>query len=145
MGLSNDREISYPLKIFACQNPGPRRYDLIVMRPAPGMRLTELLNHKWQARQIPDIMQIMRCVGQALKRYHMRYGNTQHTDLSTSNIFWDDSSQAVTFIDLGGMGLAHMQTDNEYFKKAFRMITETWGQIREDACRVFDAAYNEWR
>jgi hypothetical protein len=144
-GLSNDSEVAFPLKLFACQNPGPRRYDLIVMQSAPGTRLAEVLSYKWQARQVQDIMKILRCVGACLKRFHMRYGNTQHADLQAANVFWDDATEAVTFIDLGGMGLVTIETDNEHFKKAFRMITERWGAIKEDGCRMFDIGYNECR
>lgn len=143
-GLSTDKEMAFPLKLFACQNPGPRRYDLIVMRPAPGLRVTEVLHNKWHRKQIEDIMKILRCIGACLKRFHVRYRNTQHADLNSSNIFWDDATGAVTFIDLGGMGCPTIETDNEYFKKAFRMmVAKTWGAITEEACRMFDAGYND--
>jgi len=143
-GLSGDREMTFPVKLFACQNR-PRRYDLVVMRSAPGMRLAEVLHAKWAGRQVQDIMKILGCVGQALKRFHMRYGNTQHQDFQPANVFWDDATDAVTIIDLGGMGLATTESDNDYFKKALRMMTERWGAMREDACRAFDAGYSEQR
>jgi len=144
-GLSNDKEVTFPLKLFACQNPGPRRYDLIVMRPAPGTRLAEVLHTKWHAKQIPDLMKILRCVGASLKRFHIQYGNTRHADFQSANVFWDDATQAVTIIDLGGMGLTTIESDNDHFKKALRMTTQSWGAIREDGCRAFDAGYNESR
>jgi transcription antitermination factor NusG len=143
--LTNDKDVAFPFKLFACQSPGPRRYDLIVMRPAPGTRLAEVMNNKWHSRQIPDIMRICRCVGACLKRYHMRYGNTQHADLQPANVFWDDATQSVTFIDLGGMGLPTAESDNDHFKKAFRMMTDRWGAIKEEGCRAFDAGYREER
>lgn len=142
-GLSQDREMTYPVKIFACQNPGPRRYDVIVMKPAAGTRLAEVMHSKWAMRQIPDIMKIMRCVGACLKRYHMHYHNVQHTDFQPANIFWDDATQAVTVIDLGGMGGPAMHSDNEHFKQAVTMMTQPWGAVNQEACRAFDAGYNE--
>jgi tRNA A-37 threonylcarbamoyl transferase component Bud32 len=142
-GLLDDREVSFPLKLFSCQNPGPRRFDLIVMKSAPGTRLTEVLHTKWHMRQVQDIMKILRCVGACLKRFHMRYRNTRHGDFNTSNIFWDDASSTVTIIDLGGMGCPTVHSDNEYFKQVFRMMTSQWGTSTEEGCRAFDAGYNE--
>lgn len=144
-GLRTDTSMAFPVKLFACQNPGPRRYDLIVMRSAAGARLSEVLSNKWYAQRIQEVFQILRCVGACLKRYHLRYGNTQHSDLQPSNVFWDEATHTVTFIDLGGMGLPTVETDNEHFKKALRMMTEKWGAIREDCCRMFDAGYREER
>jgi hypothetical protein len=146
-GLSNDRELSFPLKIFACHGQGPRRYDLIVMRAAPGKTLAMVLHSKWGQRNIPDIMKIMRLVGQSLKRFHMRYHNQVHQDFQPGNVMWDDATQHVTIIDLGGMGMPTVMPDGEYFKNAFRQMTEQWGPtpIRDDGCRMFDTGYNECR
>jgi len=141
-GLRTDKEVAFPLKLFACQNAGQRRYDLIIMRPAAGTRLAEVLSHKWYSQQIQDLLKILRCFGACLKQYHLRYDRTQHSDLQPSNVFWDEATQTVTFIDLGGMGLPTVETDNEHFKKAFRMMTEKWGAIKEDGCRMFDAGYS---
>lgn len=143
-GLSNDKEIAFPLMLFACQGGGPRRYDLIVMKSAPGERLCDLLNFMWQAKKMQNMMKILRCVGACLKRFHIHYGNTQHTDMQSANVFWDEATQAVTFIDLGGMGLAAARPDNEHFKYSFRMMAEKWGASVE-GCHAFDAGYIEGR
>lgn len=139
-----DPVVAFPLKIFTCIGPdGNGRYDLIVMQKAPGQRLADLIAHKWYGNQVPDLMIILEKLGAALNDFHSKYNNSQHGDFQPSNIFYDEDSDKVSFIDCGGMGVPTMENDIEHFSKSLRLLSGAYGpQLLSDGMRHFEGGYN---
>mmetsp|Transcript_73049 Transcript_73049/g.191507 ORF Transcript_73049/g.191507 Transcript_73049/m.191507 type:complete len:800 (-) Transcript_73049:100-2499(-) len=144
-GILNDKHVAFPVKIFSCHGlGGTKRHDLIVMRKVRGERLAELIARKWYGNQVPQLMQILEKLGVCLAEYHNRYGAaSQHGDFQPSNIFYDEETDEITFIDVGGMGVPTMETDVEHFSKSMNLLAEAYGfQLAIDGIRVFEQGYN---
>lgn len=127
-GVATDSTIAFPFKIFSCVGlDGAKRYDLLVMKKVRGTCLAELIAEKWHGNQIPQLCQIMERLGERLAEFHASYGNSQHGNLEPSNIFYDEVTDTVSFIDLVGMGIQIMENDVEHFSKSIRFLGQEYG------------------
>ncbi|CAE8588997.1 unnamed protein product [Polarella glacialis] len=144
-GLGNDTTVSLPVKLFGIVGPfgGMKRHDLIVLRQVKGEKLSEVISRKWTSGQSADLMRALEQVGLTTADFHAKYGNVQHTDLTPSNIFWDEGSRQVTLFDLGGMGQPVTENDVEHFTASLRMLSRQYGLgFEADAVRSFNTGYS---
>lgn len=141
-GIGADALLAFPIRTLACIGPSGKTHDLIVMRKAPGERLAEVICTKWYAGQQEGIWDVIQSVGAATAEFHARYCNTQHGDLQPSNIFWDEASRQVTFIDVGGMGVPTERGDVDHFTHAVHLLAQAYGEVFEADClRAFHSGY----
>jgi len=125
----NDSSLSFPLLVFRCLGAGcGRAYDLLVMRRASGQRLDHLISAKVSNGHTADLSKILANVGASLAELHKRYGNSQHGDCQPSNVFYDDTTSRVTFIDVSDLGLSSLESDTEHFTEALRLLSRHYGQ-----------------
>jgi len=141
-GIGADALLAFPIRTLGCLGPSGKTHDLIVMRKAPGERLAEVICQKWYAGQPEEIWGVIQSVGAATAEFHARYSNTQHGDLQPSNIFWDQASRQVTFIDVGGMGVPTERGDVDHFTHAVHLLKQAYGEDFEAKClRAFQSGY----
>lgn len=141
--IMDDDTLSFPIKIFSCLGPdNAKRYDLIVTWKAPGERLSDLIAPLWYTNQVSKIMEAIDKVGECLSEFHSRYGACQHGDVQTSNIFYDEDSKHVTFIDVGGMGVPTLETDQEHFNASLLLSSQYYGpQLLTEGLCHFETGY----
>jgi len=128
--IVDDPHLAFPLKILKFMEPGGMRgeQDLIVMREVTGQRLSDLIAHKHNANQTPQIMQILEEIGSLLREFHTRYGNKQHGDFQPSNIMYDETTRRGVFIDISGMAQeTSKETDMERFCGSLSLLSGFYG------------------
>jgi len=124
-----DPLLALPFKIFSCVGRGGMKVnDLIVMRRVPGERLAEWIARKWHTAQLAHIWQLFERLGARLAEYHCRYCEVQHGDFQPSNIFYDEETDDLCFIDMGGMGVPTTETDIEHFVKSLNLLSQSYDQ-----------------
>lgn len=139
--MLNDEVLSFPFKVFDCISP-ELKLDLIVMRKVPGQRLAEIIATKCAFCQMDKLMPIFRRIGQVLAQFHTRYHNLQHGDFQPSNIFVDEGTDDVIFIDVGGIGVPTVDDDRQHFFKAMRILADNYGpQFEREGRAYFDEGY----
>jgi len=142
-GIVADALLAFPIRTVGCLGTSGKAYDLIVMRRAPGERLAEVICHMWYAGRHEDLWVVIQRVGAAVAEFHARYLNSQHGDMQPSNIFWDESSQQVTFIDVGGMGVPVERGDVDHFAHAVQLLATAYGNDFEADClHAFQSGYS---
>merc|ERR1712019_41450 len=85
------------------------------MRKAPGRGLGQVIQEKWRAGRIVELMAILE----------------QHGDLTPTNVLYDETLGCVTLIDLGGMGSSSCEGDVSYFSKNLSLSARLVGQQLE--------------
>lgn len=141
-GITGDQMLSFPRHLFHVLDDRRRRcFDLIVMKRAPGEMLAHIVASKVYGGRIKELRSIIRTIGACLCRFHKTYGNKQHSDLGAQNIFYDESTKKVTFIDLGGMGLKTDKTDVQKFTAGLNMLASFYGSNLEDCASCFEEGY----
>lgn len=147
-GIGADQTIAFPVKLCGCYSTdGTKRYDLIVMRKIPGERLAEVLGRWYYAQQEPSedplLRQLWESLGRQLASFHERYGK-QHGDFQPFNIFYDEVSGAICFIDVGGMGIPTMDNDVEHFREAMGLLKKGYNeQLMDDLTAAFIHGYQQ--
>lgn len=117
------------------------RDDLIVMRKVPGERLAEVICRKFYNNQLALLDAIFENLGATLASFHERYGK-QHGDFQPSNIFYDDATDDIYFIDIGGMGLPTSDTDVEHFRGAMTLLAGAYSPtLHEELAEAFQRGY----
>eukprot|EP00427_Karlodinium_veneficum_P031271 CAMPEP_0169192908 /NCGR_PEP_ID=MMETSP1016-20121227/5882_1 /TAXON_ID=342587 /ORGANISM="Karlodinium micrum, Strain CCMP2283" /LENGTH=355 /DNA_ID=CAMNT_0009269313 /DNA_START=9 /DNA_END=1076 /DNA_ORIENTATION=- len=152
--IVSDPSITVPIKIFQLSGPdGAKRKDLIVMRQASGMQITQHLYYKFHGggERIGELLNIFKCFGRFLRDIHQVYRiggkSMQHGDCQPSNIFFDDNSGSFTLIDVAdfGVGLylgSGRDDDVERFIAALVSLKVCYSQSLIDACvNEFRAGY----
>lgn len=144
--ILDDESIAFPLMIFQCCGQGGARiYDLLVMRRAPGTDIASVMFAKCRAHRSNDLLPIMETVGASLADFHSRYGGLQHGDFQVSNVYYDEQTGAVTFVDLGQMGLPAVHTDLEHFVESLNLVCNLPGSYGErvftDCSHSFEVGY----
>ncbi|CAK8992911.1 unnamed protein product [Durusdinium trenchii] len=140
--ICSDESLAFPHRIFSCMLDGAKKYDLIVMHKVPGERLTEVIYQKYWKKQETSLLRIFECCGQQLAIFHSRY-QKQHGDFQPSNIFYDDVSEGIYFIDVGGMGVPTMDNDVEHFCSAMKLLKNAYGPtLHEELVEAFETGYN---
>ncbi|CAK8988015.1 Hypothetical protein SCF082_LOCUS1211 [Durusdinium trenchii] len=143
--IAEDPSVAFPTKVFRLLGPNNvRRHDLIVMRRAPGKSLEIIISEKWRTNRKGDIMKIFSQVGECFARFHRRYGGRQHNDAGTQNVLYDEETQQVTLIDLGGMGNKTDKTDVERLCQLVKKLSlcPTYGPELAAAADHFREGYN---
>lgn len=147
-GIGADQTIAFPVKLCGCYSTdGTKRYDLIVMRKIPGERLAEVLGRWYYAQQEPSedplLRQLWESLGRQLASFHERYGK-QHGDFQPFNIFYDEVTGAICFIDVGGMGIPTMDNDVEHFREAMGLLKKGYNeQLMDDLTAAFIQGYKQ--
>jgi len=141
--IVEDRLVSFPVRLFGCfGSDGAKRHDLIVMRKMAGERLAEVVARKWYKSQVPQLMRILERLGRALAGFHGRYTGCQHGDFQPSNVFYDEDSDEITLIDIGGMGVPTTETDIQHFTKSMALMASAYGpELYQDGVRVLEQGY----
>jgi len=137
-----DHLLAFPRMTLSCICAGSKTHDLIVMPKAPGQRLCEVVAVKCYSGRRDELQRIIRSVGTAVAMLHKRYPQVQHGDMQPANVFWDESSSRVTFIDIGGMALRCFSSDVEHFEKSLRMLSKSYGhEFGVETIRAFHKGY----
>merc|ERR1712048_514990 len=141
--IADDASVAFPRQIVRLL--GSRRnlrYDVIVMRKAVGRGLGQVIQEKWRAGRVSELMAILEKAGQCLGEFHQRYGGKQHNDLTPTNILFDETCQRVTFIDVGGMGTSTSESDIGYFSKCLSLSARLVGhQLEVQGVQHFRQGY----
>lgn len=143
-GIAQDPVLAFPLKVFNCSGGrGSKQYDLVVMKRAPGKTLADFIGSKWYRQGADSIMRVVKKVGSALREMHHRYRNGQHGDFQPSNIFYDDATDTLMFIDIADLGAQQSHhNDKQHFLEALRILSRAYGtQFMIDASAAFEAGY----
>lgn len=128
--IAYDPAVAFPVRIFKCHGPAPEkqhRYDLIVMWKVKGERLAELIAHKWYQKSFDELWQIFERLGECLSSFHLRYNESQHGDFQPSNVFYEEDTDAISLIDIGGMGVPTSESDVEHFSKSLKLLSDVYG------------------
>jgi hypothetical protein len=148
--LVTEFSLAFPLRIFQLKSPrGTRCKDLIVMRRAHGLQLTQHLYHKFHSDQHPQLLEIFQELGTFLAVLHRVYKGMQHGDCQPSNVFYDELSGNFTLIDVADFGYGPYvaeggENDVEHFGDGLKTLTQWYGDnFIEDLIRNFKAAYLE--
>lgn len=144
--MAADCLLSFPLQIVHLLGAnGVRRYDLIVMRRARGVSLSMFVGERWQTGQCTDALRVIEKLGTCLNDFHSRYGDSQHGDFHTSNIFYDEVTDKFTFIDVADIGDPHRTKDKEYLLQALKMVSFTLGSdFLTKASHAFESGYSRF-
>lgn len=142
--LAGDPTVAFPIKIFSCVSPDPmKRQDLIAMRKVKGERLAEFIAKKVFYQHSNDILAMLERLGACLADFHARYNNLQHGDFQPSNVFFDELTQEVFLIDIGGMGMPTMDNDVQHFTTAMGLLAEAYGhKLIQEGLRFFVQGYS---
>lgn len=132
--LVNDPLVAFPLKILRLRcAAGFVGKDVIVMERAPGKALAEVQAEWLHTGRGSQLLEVFRKVGAALGTLHNRYGGKQHGDMQSSNVYYDDVADVVTFIDLGGMTTGSATQDVDHFESSLRMAVAFFGKSHIEA------------
>mmetsp|Transcript_164840 Transcript_164840/g.316499 ORF Transcript_164840/g.316499 Transcript_164840/m.316499 type:complete len:925 (+) Transcript_164840:91-2865(+) len=142
-GIQDDTHLTFPLKIFSCIRPGKVKiYDLIIMKKAPGVRLTEHIARMRFKQEAEAIFPVFSSLGIILGEFHLKYGKCQHGDFQPSNVLFDEVSGKISLIDIGGMGSNQYESDIEHFANALQILKRNYsGDLLDQCQRHFEAGY----
>jgi hypothetical protein len=140
-GLVHDEMLSFPLQVIHCLGTdGVKRYDLVVMQRAQGTSLGEFIGKQFYGGKTKDVMRVLRKVGALLSDFHMHYAESQHGDFQPSNIFYNESTDKVTFIDVADIG--SQNADRQHFLKSLKILSQAYGaQFLAEATQAFERGY----
>lgn len=148
--LVGEFSMSFPVHIFQLRAAnGQRQKDLIVMRKAPGLQLTNILFHKYHANELTDLLRIFKEFGTFMATIHRVYKGMQHGDCQASNIFYDESSREFTLIDVADFGYEDKMAvggddDVEHFAAGLISLSQHYGKdLMVECTKLFRAGYSE--
>jgi len=140
--------LSFPVKIFQLRGPrGNRCKDVIVMRRATGLQLTQHIYHKINGGQAAQLLHIFKELGSFLHTVHRAYKAMQHGDCQPSNVFYDELLGHFTLIDCADFGYGPYvaeggENDVEHFTEGLKTLTRWYGEeMIADLERQFRNAY----
>jgi hypothetical protein len=120
--MREDPKLTFPIKVLDLVPPSNRvQHNLMIMPVAKGDRLAEYFCMTISAGRAHEMMGVLQMLGRELKLFHQRYNNRKHADFTPSNIFYEPQSKSFTFIDLGGVGTAVSERDDEHFIKSLQL------------------------
>lgn len=151
-GLATDPSLSFPIQIFMLRGPSGVKKDLIVMRKAAGLQITQHLYHKFHGGQTDELQTIFKDFGIFLRGVHKTYAfngkSMQHGDCQPSNVFYDESSERFTMIDIADFGYGPYiaeggENDVEHFIAGVRTLRQWYGAAMLESClREFRKGYS---
>lgn len=136
---------AFPVRILYLRGPdGQRCKDLIVMRRAVGLQLTQILYHKWQAKELEELLHMFKEFGTFLRTIHRVYKGRQHGDCQPSNVFYDGFNGVFTLVDCADFGFgpfvaAGGENDVEHFVCGLKSLSQWYG------CEFIDGAEKHFR
>jgi hypothetical protein len=140
--------LSFPVKIFELQSKaGGSCKDLIVMRRAMGLQITQHLYHKFHGGAIPLLLDMFKQFGVHMSTIHRVYRDMQHGDCQPSNVFYDDSTGIFTLIDVADFGYGPYmaeggENDVEHFISGLKQLSQFYGEgLISECVREFRAGY----
>lgn len=140
--IDSDATVAFPYRILHLMGAGgARQYDLIAMPRAPGQALALTIADKWYSGKGDELMGIFRRIGACLAQFHTHYGGKQHGDFHSNNIFYDDATGAITFIDIAGMGCKTTSSDREHLTKTIVQVSACYGEKLREAVTFFENGY----
>lgn len=149
--IGSDHSLSFPVMVFRCCEPsGDELHDLHVMRHARGLRIADVVAHYCRANhsKLDNLVEIFRNFGAFLAKFHEAY-QMQHGDCHPSNVFYDESCNLFTLIDVAGISVSPYTTDDDdftYFNRALMMLSQYYGSELLTRCGLsMRAGYKEWR
>merc|ERR1719269_149235 len=116
----------------------------MVMPLAKGQRLAEFFCLSISQNKSQELMAVLQMLGRELKLFHQRYSNRKHADFTPSNIFYDETTRSLTFIDVGGMGTQVVERDEEHFIKSLHLTMgprSPYGQYLQSTVQAFQQGY----
>eukprot|EP00931_Biecheleriopsis_adriatica_P024297 TRINITY_DN1517_c0_g1_i1.p1 TRINITY_DN1517_c0_g1~~TRINITY_DN1517_c0_g1_i1.p1 ORF type:complete len:367 (+),score=90.29 TRINITY_DN1517_c0_g1_i1:58-1158(+) len=143
--IVEDKTLAFPFKVLRIMGPGNvRRFDLIAMKRAAGKSLDEVIHQKFRRGLQAEMMTIFDKVGEELAAFHQRYNGWQHCDAGTQNILYDEETDKVTLIDLGGMGNKTKRNDIEHLCHVIQRLSQcpAYGPELEGGVQHFKAGYD---
>lgn len=142
--IVTELSLAFPLRIFHLSGPGGfRNKDLIVMRQAAGLQLTQHLYHKFHAGQVAELLNIFKEFGKFMRTIHRVYRvggkSMQHGDCQPSNVFYDEPSGLFTLVDVADFGFGPYlaqggEDDIEHFIEGLDRLKQWYGQALTDGC-----------
>lgn len=145
--IIEDRSLAFPFRIVNCVGTSQSTlYQLIVMRKVPGVPFQDYIGQKWWSRSPrdhDDLFRVTMKLGQKLAQFHERYDGAQHGDFSASNIFYDEASDMISFIDLADIGPQDiLKNDADHFIKCMEIVSAAYGAAFKDQTqRYFSSGY----
>jgi hypothetical protein len=144
--------LAFPIKILQLKDPsGIITKDLIVMREAPGMQLTQHLYYKFLSGRSAELLNIFEDFGKFMKSIHSNYRvnnkSMQHGDCQPSNVFYDDDSRIFTLVDVADFGFGPYlaeggENDVQHFIDGLQTLTPWYGNsLIEDCAAFFRSGY----
>lgn len=146
--ILEDKSLGFPFTIVNCIGANQATlYQLIVMRKVPGVPFQDYIGEKWWSRSPQahaDLFRVTKKLGEKLAQFHERYDGAQHGDFSASNIFYDEASDMITFIDLADIGPKHLlNNDADHFIMCMEIVSAAYGRAFKDQTqRYFSSGYS---
>jgi hypothetical protein len=143
-GILTDISLAFPMKILQLREPsGAINKDLIVMRKARGMQITEHLCYKFNSGRAAELPGIFQEFGKFIKAIHMKYRfnnrSMQHGDCQASNVFYDDVSRVFTLVDVADFGFGPYlaqggEDDVQHFLDGLHTLSQFYGKPLMENC-----------
>mmetsp|Transcript_100821 Transcript_100821/g.260558 ORF Transcript_100821/g.260558 Transcript_100821/m.260558 type:complete len:353 (+) Transcript_100821:1-1059(+) len=126
--LLSDARLAFPHSVIPLQIGCTHTGDLLVSRWCPGEQLglyiarLDLSNVAGQQK----LERLCKRVGSVLADFHRKYADpdtgeaTHHQDFHPGNVLYDESSDAVSIVDLSGMGNLGPKDDVEKFARVMK-------------------------
>mmetsp|Transcript_23228 Transcript_23228/g.36329 ORF Transcript_23228/g.36329 Transcript_23228/m.36329 type:complete len:696 (+) Transcript_23228:72-2159(+) len=145
-------ELSFTVPVMVLQLigvDGARSKDLLVMRKAMGLQITQHLYNKYLAicsgedQRLAELSNMFWEFGRFMRTIHRVYsvGDTsmQHGDCQPSNVFYDEASGIFTLVDVADFGFGPFlaqggEDDVEHFIDGLRSLQTWYGKNLIDAC-----------
>jgi hypothetical protein len=140
--------MTFPIMIFQLIEPsGAIKKDLIVMRKAMGMQITQHLFCSFHGGRTAELPAIFQDFGKFIKAIHLTYRvngkSMQHGDCQPSNVFYDEVSRVFTLVDVADFGFGPYlaeggEDDVQHFIDGLHTLTEWYGKaLIEDCAKHF--------
>jgi len=143
--IREDSKLTFPIKVLDIVPPSNRvQHNLMIMPIAKGKRLAEYMCMSAAGGRLQEMLGVIRDLGRELKLFHQRYSNRKHADFTPSNIFYDETTRSLTFIDVGGMGTQVVERDEEHFIKSLHLTMgprSPYGQYLQSTVQAFQQGY----
>jgi hypothetical protein len=145
--ILTDFSLTFPIKILQLKEPsGAINKDLIVMRKAVGIQLTQYMWNNFNCGQGAELLCVFHNFGKFLKAIHSTYRDVnrsmQHGNCHPSNVFYDEVSRVFTLVDVvdfgfGSDSVEEGEDDVQLFLELLQSLTPWYGKSLIEDCAVF--------
>jgi hypothetical protein len=151
--ILTDFSLTFPVKILQLKEPsGAINKDLIVMRKAVGMQITQYMWNHFNRGRAAELLCMFHNFGKFLKAIHSTYRDVnrsmQHGNCHPSDVFYDEVSRVFTLVDVADFGFGpHVvgggEDDVQLFLDSLHTLTPWYGEsLIEDFAVFFRTGYN---